>query len=190
MSTYQKIYEDIVKLLIDSGAELNWKNRKGRSALSAARGYGLGKIERILLEAGALEGFYWFDDIEDKFEEFYIQMEYGIEGLTAYMEILEIGINSANNYGVTPIMYASTMCKSDIVEYLIDNGADINLKGYYGMTALMRAADQNCIEVVEMLIDNGADVNVRTVIEWSALDFAKRTGNAEIIELLEAAGAE
>ena len=47
----------------------------------------------------------------------------------------------------------------EIVERLIEAGADVNVKDRYGDTVLMTASGNGHLEVVEKLIEAGADVN-------------------------------
>ena len=44
---------DVVKILIEYGAKVNWKNRYGRTALSTAREKGYKEIKKMLIDAGA-----------------------------------------------------------------------------------------------------------------------------------------
>ena len=100
----------------------------------------------------------------------------------------EIDIN--DDYGIALLIDASLNCRKDIVEYLLDNGADPNYKDYYDVTVLMYAEGNNCIEVVELLLNNGADLDIVAYDGRTVLDSARDNGHTEIIELLEAAGAE
>ena len=47
--------------------------------------------------------------------------------------------------------------KIDIINYLLDRGADINLHEKFGNTALHWAAADINIKIVELLLNNGAD---------------------------------
>lgn len=49
------------------------------------------------------------------------------------------GVNINDNTHDLPIVRASFNCHSDIVQFLIDNGADVNAKGYKGNCALTAA---------------------------------------------------
>jgi ankyrin repeat protein len=52
--------------------------------------------------------------------------------------------------------------RSDVVEILLDHGADVNSKGRKGNTALHYACMDARVIVMRQLLKNGADVNVRT----------------------------
>ena len=77
----------------------------------------------------------------------------------------------------------------NIVELLLDAGADVNLQDNYGRTALMEPSGLGYIETVRLLLEAGADVNLQDNYGWTALYHASRTGRTEIVRLLRAAGA-
>ena len=60
---------------------------------------------------------------------------------------------------MTALMVAAEERKKDIVQLLVQNNADVNLKGYYGYTALIYAAKRGQKDIAKILLDNNADVN-------------------------------
>ena len=79
----------------------------------------------------------------------------------------------------------------DIVELLLDHGADINgTTGFSGWTALMQASNKGFTDVVELLLDHGADVNAKSIHAWTALMMAAYGGRVEITEMLLSHGAD
>ena len=61
---------------------------------------------------------------------------------------------------MTPLHFAIYKDNSEIVELLIDKGADVNAKAVGGQTPLHVNTIQ--LEVAELLIDKGADVNAKS----------------------------
>jgi ankyrin repeat protein len=49
----------------------------------------------------------------------------------------------------------------DIVELLIDKGANVNIKNYKGRTGLFVVCLEGRIGLVKLLIDKGVDVNIK-----------------------------
>ena len=50
----------------------------------------------------------------------------------------------------------------EIVKFLVENGADPNVKDdFYGRTTLMFASQKGHFEIVKFLIENGADANTK-----------------------------
>ncbi|MBE6463631.1 MAG: ankyrin repeat domain-containing protein, partial [Alphaproteobacteria bacterium] len=68
-------------------------------------------------------------------------------------------VNAKTNGGRTALIIASHDGDKEIVELLIEKGADVNAKANGGSTALMRASRDGYTDVAEVLIQNGADVN-------------------------------
>ena len=78
------------------------------------------------------------------------------------------------------------MCSSDLVEYLISIGADMNSCTADGMTPLYWAAAKARLDVIECLVGYGADVNAGSS---SGLRGAVDGWNPDAFELLVANGA-
>ncbi len=73
-------------------------------------------------------------------------------------------INAKDDDGFTPLHWTAIKGHKEIVELLIDNGANVNPKGdEFGMTPLHKAASKGHREITELLIANGADVNAKVV---------------------------
>lgn len=75
---------------------------------------------------------------------------------------LKMFINQHNKeYGWTPLMVAAYNNSSNVVTYLIDNGADVNAVNYNGTTPLMYAKDAAIkygeTKVLDILLKAGAD---------------------------------
>ncbi|KAI0859641.1 hypothetical protein F4860DRAFT_481716 [Xylaria cubensis] len=97
----------------------------------------------------------------------------------------------------TPLQAAASVRSLDLVQLLIQRGADVNkpAKGREGKTALQAAcyggSDVN-IDLIKLLIANGADVNAPPALEfgWTALQAATHCGNFEVTLLLLDHGAD
>jgi uncharacterized protein len=75
------------------------------------------------------------------------------------------------------------------VRYLLDEGADVNLRGEYGNTALTEATYYGHASVIKELVMHGADVNVMS-IDGTPLDIATGRNNVTVIDLLKHYGAK
>ena len=93
-------------------------------------------------------------------------------------------------FGWTPLMAALFHDHTNVAHYLIEAGADLNIRDREGETALMHAianGDQD-LEVVKDLIAHGADVNakdrmVATVLSYASSDPPK----PRVLEAVKAA---
>lgn len=72
----------------------------------------------------------------------------------------------------------------NIVQILLDSGADVKLMGGKNGTALCAAAFREHQSIVQMLLDSGADVNLMGEKHASALETATRHGYKDIVRLL------
>jgi cytohesin len=122
--------------------------------------------------------------------------------------------DKADLYDWTPLHFAAQAGQTDVVEYLITTGSDLDTETISGETPLQLAARKDHKDVVGLLVENGADVSldiiarlgdmdrVRELIEEGAdvnaegrrgetpLHAAAAKGHKEIAELLIAKGAE
>lgn len=76
-------------------------------------------------------------------------------------------VNAQSIHGHTPIMYAAFQQKFDVISYLIDHGADINLH-FPDMSVFyeLESPNTNIFQIMPLkrLIELGADINL---LQWS-----------------------
>lgn len=124
----------------------------------------------------------------------------GQEGVEEIKSLIKKGINEKypnekiigyriNIKNMCPIHIAAEFGYIEIVEALIENGADINITCLYGETALHKAYQSDKIDIVKILIKNGADVNIKNDIKQTALYYALEYGKEEIADILMKNGA-
>ena len=78
----------------------------------------------------------------------------------------------------------------DLANFLLENGADINVRDKDGNTALMLAIRSENTEIATFLIENGADVNEKTDSGDTVLMVAARNGNYEDAKFFIENGAD
>ena len=107
-------------------------------------------------------------------------------------EILSSGVNvnSENDGGEFPLETACWRGNKEIVELLIENGANANYadEGEF-RTALMMASRHGHAEIVRLLLKHGADVNAEDDYNATALTNAADFGHLEVVRLLLEHGA-
>ncbi|CAH8520026.1 unnamed protein product [Schistosoma mattheei] len=70
------------------------------------------------------------------------------------------GVNSTFKNGRTLIHYAADYGQKEICDYLIRNGADINVNDSFGVTPLLAAIYEGHIDCVSLLLNNGAKLGL------------------------------
>ena len=91
-------------------------------------------------------------------------------------------INAVDSrFGVTPLCWAAFSGRAEIIELLIESGADVNAKNRDAGTALHGAAFLGQAEAAALLIQNGADTNAKhesgdtpmdsANVDWEATQF-------------------
>jgi ankyrin repeat protein len=147
---------DTVELLLRAGAAPKAANRYGVTPLSLACTNGNGPIVQLLLRAGAdpnaaLPG-----------GETPLMTASRVGSLASVTALVERGATvDANDdrRGQTALMWASAEGHADVVEALINAGADFRLRLTSGFSPLLFAVREGRISVVRTLLKAGADVN-------------------------------
>ena len=134
---------DMVRLLIDRGADVNAQDRVGRTALDTATDYYLGDMARVLLRARATPTFPAVVVAGDA---------------EAVRQWLAQGasVRSRDAQQATPLHWAARNGRIDVMRVLLDHGADINATDRNQGTALCWAAGGGHADAVELLIAQGA----------------------------------
>ncbi len=107
----------------------------------------------------------------------------------------DIYANSEHFCGNTPLIYAVRYRRPEVVEFLLDNGADVNEANSCGFTPILMCADMRNdndggLEIATMLLDEGADVNVQSNFHQDIVWLLMRRGtddNSEMTRVIESA---
>jgi ankyrin repeat protein len=99
-------------------------------------------------------------------------------------------INGIYGDGWTALMDAAWARHLPRVRWLLDKGADVNVKGRHGWTALMSAADHCHVDIAKLLVAKGADVHAKSDFATMPLKLAKKIRCGKLVGLLKAHGAK
>ena len=174
-----------LQLLIDKGADVNAKNRRGSTPLHWAI-HDEAKV-RLLLSKGA--------NVNAKQAQgrtpLYLAAMLGKSSPTMRL-LFTSGAdpNLASVNGQTPLTMAALRGNVEGMRLLIERGADVNSKDGAGETSLMGACVSGNARAVQLLIDQGADVKVTSKRKETALGFAATAGAQASVEMLLAKGAD
>jgi len=100
-------------------------------------------------------------------------------------------VNAFAHDGFTPLGLASFFGRKDVVEYLLEQGAEVNATSHNRMKVmpLHSAVAHRHVGIAEVLLTHGANVNIAQQDGFTPLHEAAQNGQEEMAALLLAHGA-
>ena len=170
-------------LLLEKGAEVSAKANDGRTALMFAARSGRLEAAGLLLDKGA--------DAHGGNRGVTVLGMACVSGNSRLVELLKAsGAKEVGpRYQDMAVFSAVSTNDMKLLQNVLEEGADVNMRDHDGSTPLMFASMLNSVEIVKLLLERGADVNLkdsggRTALMWAS------PGRAEIVDLLRAHGAK
>ena len=161
--------EDIIKILVNAGSDVNTQDIDGKTALHYAAEYGLDLMP--LLKFGADLS------LKDNMGNTVLHKAATKGCLSGVRALLnsttstaKINVNATNFVEQTPLIIACMNHREDIIESLINAGCDVNIRDTDGGTALFYALNLDLN--VSVLLDSGADPFVRHSSGSTAFELA------------------
>ena len=190
---------DLIKVLVDSGAKINRRNGKGDTPLHIAVAKSSLKTIRSLLDLGAhinsqnREGFTPLHMAVDRNSADLLRML-----VTAGADLnLRALSDMYDRPEVTPLQYATILCKIHSFKALVDAGSDLNSVIINGDTLLHLAIfcynqprRDDVIEIIDILLSKGVDEHLKNKQGETPLHYAAVHNDRLIIQRLLQAGAE
>src|SRR6185369_2730989 len=176
----EKKCESLVDLLLASRANANAPAIDGRTPFMSAVSSGSVELVQRLIAGGSDVNF------KDKFRQpalFYAN------DLAMVKILVEAGaeVNVADHIKMTPLIHAVMGCDEELIDYLLDHGADVKARNSIGVTPLHAALCGNP-GVIQSLVSAGANINAQ---DNEGLTPLMRTmGYPDTTELFIKAGAD
>jgi len=96
-----------------------------------------------------------------------------------------------NNDGIYPLILASQQGRRDVIEFLLEQHAELDVIDQYGNNALWAACYADNSDCIAALIQAGININHQNSASGAtALMFAASSGREQVVEQLLAAGAD
>lgn len=179
--------KEVVKWLLEIGANADYINTLGFSPLHLAVRKNDLELTACLLDAGAdinIKGKYGEAPIFDAVFENNGKM---IEALILNGTPVDV----MNGNRQTPLMRAvEHKSRQEALITLLRYGADVNLADVFGKNCLMRAIEHNNNAMMDVLIKAGTDLNAKDKKGATAVCYACKMGNREALRILISKGAD
>ncbi|KAJ7059432.1 hypothetical protein C8F01DRAFT_1370371 [Mycena amicta] len=185
---------DVVRLLLEHGADVNMQGGHYGNALQAASHSGHLDVVRLLLEHGAdvnMQGGHYGNALQAASHSGHLDvvrllLEHGAD---VNAQGGHYGNALRRHYG-NALQAASAGGHLDVVRLLLEHGADVNAQGGLYGNALQAASAGGHLDVVRLLLEHGADVNMQGGHYGNALQAASAGGHLDLVRLLLEHGAD
>ena len=167
-------------------------SENGQTALMCACNHSWETLVESLLEAGANVHQ---KDTDRGSNAFHMAIATPRVSIPILQRLLDAGAEleaKTDTFGVTALAMASwvnTNATIEVMEFLIDKGADINTRMDNGMTPLYMAIKMTHMDQALFLIEKGANVHLAPNHWQTPLAMAKEKGLTAVVERLQQAGA-
>ena len=107
-----------------------------------------------------------------------------MDAVKLFLASTDVGVNSQNRFGNTALISAAEKGNVEMVEYLINNGADIEHQNNEGQTAAMKAVKGNRYYVLKIFLDQNINLNLSDYSGRTIKDMAKQSRDKRILKML------
>jgi len=94
-------------------------------------------------------------------------------------------LDAQTREGFSALFLATILNKIEIVQFLVNKNAKVNLQDAHGQTALHKACESENFNIVSLLLfETNVDVNIQDLMGRTPLHWAAAKGNTKIMDLL------
>ena len=174
---------DIVKIMLEYRAEVDFKDSNDETALIEAAARGYADIVKVLLDAGP--------DVNARGDRTVLgsACEGGNLEIVRLLLDLEVHVNTMSGSGENALHIAFDRGCKEIVKLLMEHGADCNIKSCDGRTAFHFACQNDDPDILQLLLDRAQNFEVPDDYGRTPLHLACSKGSTEIVRMLLNSGA-
>jgi ankyrin repeat protein len=155
--------EEVIKQLINDGADVNMTNGSGDTPLTISCEKENLNIIKYLIENGAKT------DINNSMGTSSLNLlckiksEKSLEIVNYFIEEKKINIDYKDKNGNTPLLMASYFRDNKVMEKLIENRANINIQNNFGDTSLIISSYFKNKKITQKLVNEGANMDIQNI---------------------------
>lgn len=178
---------DIMRLLLDHGADREARNSDHDTPLRLAVCNGQLAAAKLLVEHGA--------SIHARNKNSWTWTPLHAASCWGYLDIMQLLLEhgadreAVNNNGSTAMHAAACVEQHAAVQLLIENGAILDAENNFGRTPLHDASSYGCLNVTRLLLERGANIEARANCHSTPLHLAATDGQLMVLEILIEHGA-
>ncbi|XP_072325117.1 uncharacterized protein bcl3 isoform X2 [Scyliorhinus torazame] len=174
-------HSSLVRQLVTNGASRVLLDRNGQTAVHLACEHSSLECLQSLLASGQER-----IDLEIRNYDGYTPLHVAInsrnKGIATHLLDQGADVDAVDiKSGRTPLVHAAESNYMDMVNLLLEHGANVNLQTYSGNTALHSSSGRGLMEIVKVLLKNGADSSIKNCHNDTSLMVAK---NKKVIDIL------
>ena len=171
---YQKDFESFARILKESKSAINQKSVTGMTPLMAAAHTGNLNLFHALEKAGAeRKGIVTYPKSKIFHGMNILMLAIESKNIEIVKRILETENPNSTNGKFSALNFAAYKCSPEMVDLLLEKGAEINAVNNMGLSSLHIASRNNCLPVIVSLIEAGADPILQDKSGKLAKDYIK-----------------
>ena len=101
-----------------------------------------------------------------------------------FLNTTDINVDVSDELGNTALINASERGNLEIIDYLINQGADVNYQNKQGVTAAMKAAQKSNYYVLKLLLNKNVDLSKSDYTGRTLKEIAENSRDKRILKLL------
>lgn len=175
---------EILKLLVDHGADITAVDDLGRTVLHEAAHFGQVDVAQFCLGAGISAQSKDNIGRTPLYDTTYPLPRAKAENLVQIAEMLfaqGANANERDNYGITPLHEAAHWQRTELIPLLLAQNAEVDAEDNQGITPLLMAAYGGSNDGFQLLLQKGANLQHKTKNGATVLHFVSSPEIAEFI---------